>query len=58
MERRERGRPRHTRSPQGLKAASLLALGGAGEAARATHESVQKLLNQADVAVKTLANVS
>ena len=31
---------------------------GAGTAARAIHESVQKLRNQADVAVKTLANVS
>ncbi len=31
---------------------------GAGAAARAIHESVQKLRNQADVAVKTLANVS
>ncbi len=31
---------------------------GAGGAARAIHESVQKLRNQADVAVKTLANVS
>jgi hypothetical protein len=30
----------------------------AGAAARAIHESVQKLRNQADVAVKTLANVS
>jgi hypothetical protein len=32
--------------------------GGAGVAARSIHESVQKLRNQADVAVKTLANVS
>ncbi len=32
--------------------------GGAGEAARAIHESAQKLRNHADVAVKTLANVS
>ena len=32
--------------------------GGSGTAARAIHESVQKLRNQADVAVKTLANVS
>ena len=32
--------------------------GGAGAAARAIHESVQKLRNQADLAVKTLANVS
>jgi hypothetical protein len=31
---------------------------GAGGAARAIHESVQKLRNQSDVAVKTLANVS
>jgi hypothetical protein len=31
---------------------------GSGAAARAIHESVQKLRNQADVAVKTLANVS
>ncbi len=31
---------------------------GAGAAARSIHESVQKLRNQADVAVKTLANVS
>ena len=31
---------------------------GAGAAARAIHESVQKLRNQADLAVKTLANVS
>ncbi len=31
---------------------------GAGGAARAIHESVQKLRNQADIAVKTLANVS
>jgi hypothetical protein len=31
---------------------------GSGVAARAIHESVQKLRNQADVAVKTLANVS
>jgi hypothetical protein len=31
---------------------------GAGTAARTIHESVQKLRNQADVAVKTLANVS
>jgi hypothetical protein len=31
---------------------------GAGTSARAIHESVQKLRNQADVAVKTLANVS
>jgi hypothetical protein len=31
---------------------------GSGTAARAIHESVQKLRNQADVAVKTLANVS
>ena len=31
---------------------------GAGAAARAIHESAQKLRNQADVAVKTLANVS
>jgi hypothetical protein len=32
--------------------------GGAGEAARSVHESAKKLRNQADVAVKTLANVS
>ena len=32
--------------------------GGAGDAARAIHESAQKLRNHADVAVKTLANVS
>ncbi len=32
--------------------------GGSGAAARAIHESVTKLRNQADVAVKTLANVS
>jgi hypothetical protein len=32
--------------------------GGAGVAARSIHESVQKLRNQSDVAVKTLANVS
>jgi hypothetical protein len=32
--------------------------GGAGVAAKAVHESVQKLRNQSDVAVKTLANVS
>ena len=32
--------------------------GGSGTAARAIHESVQKLRNQSDVAVKTLANVS
>jgi hypothetical protein len=31
---------------------------GAGGAARAIHESVQKLRNQSDAAVKTLANVS
>jgi hypothetical protein len=31
---------------------------GAGGAARAIHESVQKLRNQSDIAVKTLANVS
>jgi hypothetical protein len=31
---------------------------GSGAAARAIHESVKKLRNQADVAVKTLANVS
>ena len=31
---------------------------GAGTAARTIHESVQKLRNQADLAVKTLANVS
>jgi len=31
---------------------------GSGTAARTIHESVQKLRNQADVAVKTLANVS
>jgi hypothetical protein len=31
---------------------------GAGPAARSIHESAQKLRNQADVAVKTLANVS
>ena len=31
---------------------------GAGTAARAIHESVQKLRNQADIAVKTLANVT
>ncbi len=31
---------------------------GAGGAARAIHESVQKLRNQGDIAVKTLANVS
>jgi len=31
---------------------------GSGTAPRAIHESVQKLRNQADVAVKTLANVS
>ena len=31
---------------------------GAGGAARAIHESVQKLRNHADLAVKTLANVS
>ncbi len=31
---------------------------GAGGAARAIHESVQKLRNHADIAVKTLANVS
>jgi hypothetical protein len=31
---------------------------GAGAAARSIHDSVQKLRNQADVAVKTLANVS
>jgi hypothetical protein len=32
--------------------------GGSGTAARAIHESVQKLRNQSDIAVKTLANVS
>jgi hypothetical protein len=32
--------------------------GGAGPAARTIHESAQKLRNQADIAVKTLANVS
>jgi len=32
--------------------------GGAGAAARSIHESVSKLRNQSDVAVKTLANVS
>jgi len=32
--------------------------GGAGEAARAIHQSAQKLRNHADIAVKTLANVS
>jgi hypothetical protein len=32
--------------------------GAAGVAAKAIHESVQKLRNQSDVAVKTLANVS
>lgn len=32
--------------------------GGSGPAARAIHESVKKLRNHADVAVKTLANVS
>ena len=32
--------------------------GGSGVAAKAIHESVQKLRNQSDVAVKTLANVS
>ena len=31
---------------------------GSGVAARAIHESVQKLRNQSDIAVKTLANVS
>jgi hypothetical protein len=31
---------------------------GAGAAAKAIHESAQKLRNHADVAVKTLANVS
>ena len=31
---------------------------GSGVAARAIHESVQKLRNQSDLAVKTLANVS
>ena len=31
---------------------------GAGVAAKAIHESVQKLRNQSDIAVKTLANVS
>ncbi len=31
---------------------------GSGTAARAIHESVKKLRNQSDVAVKTLANVS
>jgi hypothetical protein len=31
---------------------------GSGAAARAIHESVQKLRNQADVAVRTFANVS
>jgi hypothetical protein len=31
---------------------------GSGSAARAIHESVQKLRNQADVAVRTLANAS
>ena len=31
---------------------------GAGTSSRAIHESVQKLRNQADIAVKTLANVS
>ena len=31
---------------------------GSGAAARGIHESVQKLRNQADIAVKTLANVS
>jgi len=31
---------------------------GSGTAARAVHESVKKLRNQSDVAVKTLANVS
>jgi hypothetical protein len=31
---------------------------GSGTAARTVHESVQKLRNQADIAVKTLANVS
>ena len=30
---------------------------GSGAAARSIHDSVQKLRNQADVAVKTLANV-
>jgi hypothetical protein len=31
---------------------------GSGAAARSIHESVQKLRNQTDVSVKTLANVS
>jgi hypothetical protein len=31
---------------------------GSGSASRSIHESVQKLRNQADIAVKTLANVS
>jgi len=32
--------------------------GGSGPAARSIHESVKKLRNQSDIAVKTLANVS
>ena len=32
--------------------------GAAGAAAKSIHESVQKLRNHADVAVKTLANVT
>jgi len=31
---------------------------GSGVAGRSIHESAQKLRNQADIAVKTLANVS
>ena len=38
--------------------ATLAEQSGAGAAARAIHESVQKLRNQTDFAVKTLANVS
>ena len=38
--------------------AKLAEQSGSGTAARAIHESVQKLRNRADVAVKTLANVS
>jgi hypothetical protein len=38
--------------------AKMVEQSGAAAAARGIHESVQKLRNQADVAVKTLANVS
>ena len=47
-----------TATEEAGSAAKLAEQGGAGMAAKSIHESVQRLRNRADLAVKTLANVS